>query len=104
MASDLHLPTLISETGLSLPEGGRGDDVSSKTLLRGRGGRDRAVQLHDADGPLDARPIQSSEREERGIGGELQCHTEPHTDYGGPIAFVWVGCSQRKVHDDTASP
>ena len=94
-ASDVHLPSLISESGVSRPEGkgkgntggGGGGGGASSRLRGGGGGGDSvaAVQLDDADAPHDA-----AQNVHHDDGDEFQCNTEPHTDYGGPIAFVWV--------------
>jgi hypothetical protein len=83
-ASDVHLPKIISESGVSRPEG--------KGLLRGGGGGgDGAVQLHDADAPHEIHGEEEEGGSAGGGGDEFQCNTEEHADYGGPIAFVWVG-------------
>lgn len=93
-ASDVHLPTLFSESGVSRPEGKGG-------TFRGGGSDDGAVQLHDADAPHDTHEVHGDEDESAeggsansggggGGGDEFRCNTEKNADYGGPIAFVWV--------------
>jgi hypothetical protein len=79
-ASDVHLPSFISDSGVSRPQGNNG----GRSRLRGGGGDGGSVQLDDADAPHDWQDAR------RGDGDDFQCNAEPHTDYGGPIAFVWV--------------